>query len=281
MKNFCTYLAILALALLISCRHKQDNADPTAKPDNAALELYSRYADNENLTVAYLGDFALGGNKIDALMLQADCDEDWTQLKSDFGILPELDSLCFDADFDLPSGNKKVVSIGLGFDTDFIEELGLDTITEPSQVDAERLDKMNAIIAEKLQGIVSTFPMSNSTLPANAIIVGDGPVEFGDETNLDMEEYINILAKAIGQSMINNILTENGTFPEEQNTLPDGLAFPDSTMRNAHDYGYSGYISAADDSNHTLWLFFYDNQEECNDILTHIKDDILVGQRQQ
>ena len=281
MKNFCTYLAILALALFISCRHEQDNADPTAKPDNAALELYSMYADNENLTVAYMGDFVLNGNKIDALMLQANDDEDWIQLKSDFGILPELDSLCVDVGCDLPSGNKKVVSVGLGFDTDFIEELGFDTITEPSQVDEERLDKMNAIISEKLQGIVSTFPMSNSTLPANAIIVGDSPVEFGDETSLDMEEYVSILAKAIGQSMINDILTENGAFHDGQNDLHDGLAFPDSTMRNAHDYGYSGYISAADYKNRTLWLFFYDDQEECNDILTHIKDDILVGQRQQ
>ena len=279
MKNICKYIAIIFLLGLVSCKEQPKQK---AMPDgNAALGLYYKYADNENLTVAYMGDFVLNGNKIDALMLQANDDEDWTQLKSDFGILPELDSLCVDIGCDLPSGNKKVVSVGLGFDTDFIEELGLDTITEPSQVDEERLDKMNAIIAEKLQGIVSTFPMSNSTLPANAIIVGDGPVEFGDDTSLDMEDYIGILAKAVGQSMINDILTENGAFPEERNTLPEGLAFPDSTMRNAHDYGYCGYISAADDSNRTLWLFFYDDQEECNIILTHIKDDILVGQRQQ
>ena len=51
----------------------------------------------------------------------------------------------------------------------------------------------------------------------------------------------------------------------------------DSTIVDARDYGHSGYVSAADAANSTLWLFFYDDQEECNNILTHIKDDIIIN----
>ena len=283
MKNLIAFLTILIATALTSCAdHSDDMAETPASSDSAALNLYYKYADDENLTVAYLGDFSLNGNKIDALMIQATFDEDWNQLKNDFGMLPKLDSLCDDPNCNLSvnSEDQKVISIGVGIDTDFIEELGLDTITDLSQVDEERFGKMAETIAEKIKGIVSNFPMQDTSLPTDAVIVGDGPLEFVDADSLNMETYINILAEAIGKNLLNEVLVKNGAIPDDQSTIPDGLVFPDSTMRSARDYGHRGYISAADNGSRTLWLFFYDDQEECNNILTHIKDDILVGQQQ-
>ncbi len=277
-KNIIQFLIILTLMAMTSCKCPSAKHKTVSTSGNAALELYNKYAGNPNLTVAYLGDFVLNENKIDALMLQAAYDEDWEQLKSDFGIFPKFESIYDSTDCDTSmhaNCDKKVVSIGFGIDTDFIQELHLDTITDISQVDEERLNKMNAIIAEKLHDIINNFPIPDTTLPSNAIIVGDGSVDFGDEENIDMEEYISILAEAIGKNLLNDILTNTDTIADEQNTLPD------STINNAYDYGHKGYVSAADDSRHTLWLFFYDNQEECNYILTHIKDDILIGQNIQ
>ena len=275
MKNLIAFLGLTALMALAACKGKVNDQEAVApSPDNAALQLYYKYAEDPNLTVAYMGDFCLNGNKIDALMIQAN-EEDWDQLKLDFGIYPKCDSLIQEDDnLAVQPEDKKVISIGVGIDTDFLQELGLDTITDLSQVGDERFTKMTEAIAGKIRAIINNFPLPDTTLPADAVIVGDGSVEGLDGTNITMDEYLNTLAQAIGTAMLNEVIAKN---TEAGNMENDMLA--DSTIVDARNYGHSGYVSAADAANHTLWLFFYDNQEECNNILTHIKDDILVGQQ--
>ena len=280
MKHLPAIFVFIVMLALASCSEWSSSKPMASKQDDAALQLYYKYAEDTSLTVAYMGDFFLNGNKIDALMLRADSDDDWNQLKNDFGIPSKLDGLCDDSDylsaFSDDDGNKKIVSVGIGFETDFIEDLGLDTITDLSQVDDERFNKMKAMIAESIRGIMMDFPV-DSIMPSEAIIVGDGHVAFDDEKNLNMDEYLNILSEAIGKTLLNDVLVQNGVLPDGQCVVPEGLVLSDSTMRNARDFGHQGYVSAADDKSRTLWLFFYDDQEECNNILTHIKEDILVG----
>ena len=273
MKNLIAFLAFVAMVALASCSDTTRENGNNSTTGNAALELYYKYAGNENLTVAYLGDFSLNGNKIDALMIQANDEEDWNRLKAEFGMAPQCDSITQeDGDPAANPEDKKVISIGVGLDADFIKELGLDTITDLNQVDEERFKKMTEIIAEKISDIVNSFPLSDTTLPANATIKGDGPVEGLDITNITMEEYLNTLAQAIGAAMLNEVIVKNTEAGSVEN---DMLA--DSTIVDAREYGHSGYVSAADAANSTLWLFFYDDQEECNNILTHIKDDIIIN----
>jgi len=76
MKNLFTYLALLFAIGLSACKEKADVPE-TKACEKAALELYCKYADNENLTVAYLGDLSINGKCIDALMLQANDEADW------------------------------------------------------------------------------------------------------------------------------------------------------------------------------------------------------------
>lgn len=276
MKNLIAFFGLLTLMAFASCRDKVDETQSQTCP---AIDLYCKYACNENLTVAYLGDFCLNGKKIDALMIQANEEEDWNQLKSEFGMNPKcenlIDSLC---GTDTPSEGRKVISVGVGIDADFFKDLGLDTITDLSQVDEESFDKVTDIIAGKIRDIVNSFPVADTTLPKDAAIVGEGPVEGLDAIGLTMDEYFNTLARAIGITMLNEVIAKNNGIEAEESELSDGSLFADSTMMDAHDYGHSGYVSAADATNRTIWLFFYDNQEECNNILTHIKDDLLVGQ---
>ena len=276
MKSIFRYLIIIALLGTVSCK---ENTKQTPSIDNAALKLYYQYADNENLTVAYLGDFSLDGNKIDALMIQANEEEDWSQLKAEFGMSPNRDSIIHeDCDLAAPQENQKVISIGVGLDTDFLKELGLDTITDLSQVDEERFNEMTKIIAEKISDIINNFPMPDTTLPTNATIVGDGPVKGLDDTSITMEEYLNTLSQAIGTAMLNEMIAKNSGIATEEGDNLDGKLYADSTSIDPSDYGHSGYVSAADAANRTIWLFFYDDQKECNNILNHIKDDIIVGQ---
>ena len=264
MKKLLVFLSILALMALASCSDYSGDTEVPSTSGKAALDLYYRYAGNENLTVAYLGDFSLSGNKIDALMIQVNFDEDWSQLLQEFGMHSEYDSLRddTDADFSAIPNDQKAVSVGVEINADFVSELGLDTITDLSQVDEERFNKLTEIIANKIREIVNNFPVSDSTLPSDAAMVDDAPVDFGDQ-DIDMDEYINTLAVAVASNLLNEVLMKNET-----------------ESMDAFDYGHKGYVSVADESKRTIWLFFYDSREECDNILTHIKKEFIFEQHE-
>ena len=265
MKNLFALLTILTMMAMASCSDYSSSAEALPTSGNAALDLYYRYADNENLTVAYLGDFSLSGNKIDALMIQVNLEEDWSQLMQEFGMHSGQDSLrvANDSDFSALPENQKPVSVGVEISADFVSELGLDTITDLSQVDDERFNRMTEIIANHIREIVNNFPVPDSTLPSDAAMVGDTPVEFGDDTEIDKDEYINTLAVAVASNLLNEVLMKN-----------------ENASLDAYNYGHKGYVSVADENKRTIWLFFYDSLEECNNILTHIKKDIIYEQHE-
>ena len=78
---------------------------------------------------------------------------------------------------------------------------------------------------------------------------------------MSLDEYLNTLAVAVANDLLNEVVEKNKAARQNDN----------STRR--------GYVSAADNNNRTIWLFFYNSQEECNNILTHIKDDIVLKDR--
>ena len=242
MKNLFAFLTILTMMALASCSSRTESSSESG---DAALNLYYQYADRENLTVAYLGDFPLEGCKIDALMIQANDEEDWEQLKNEFGMQSDADSL-WDSSAS-PEGEKKV-SVGLEIDADFVSELGLDTITDLGQVDERRFNRLTQIIADKMREVV------------DATVADDSPVIIGDKS-MSLDEYLNTLAVAVATDLLDEVVEKNKAARQNDN----------STRR--------GYVSAADNDNRTIWLFFYNSQEECNNILTHIKDDIVLKDR--
>ena len=50
-------------------------------------------------------------------------------------------------------------------------------------------------------------------------------------------------------------------------------------MDDAQSHGHMGYVTAADNDEHALWLFFYDDQEERNTIITHISEDMIFNNK--
>jgi len=270
----------MAMAMVLSCCSNgkaPENEDE--RSNNAALELYCKYADDDNLTVAYLGDFNLKGKKIDAVMLQANDENDWLRLRQDFGLVIENDSCERAIDLSVCPESEKVVSVGVGIETDFLTAMGLDSLTTREQITEEHIKLFSENIAMQLRDILSNFESSDSLMPAAAIIVGDGPVAYNGE-NLSYDEYINVVADAIATGIIEEYFTQRDSIEEIEDTkdYQKALEEGDNMMTNAKMHGHSGYITATDHANRTLWLFFYDDQEECNNILTHIKDDIIIKQ---
>lgn len=247
MKKSLVFFAILTMMALGACSDHVTDHENLSESAGSALDLYYKYADNEHLTVAYLGDLVLDGKKIDALMIQADLDEDWNRLKKEFGMMSEPAPLGdTGASGVTPTEGGNAVSMGVEINADFMRELGLDTITDPGQVDSTRFIQLKEIVAGKIRDIVNRLSVADTSLP-------------------DMEAYIDTLAYEVATQLLSEVM--------------NGPAASDSTRVEAGDYGHPGYVSAADNGKRILWLFFYDNQEECNVILTHIREDIVVQQQ--
>ena len=266
MKSLVPYLVLLLAIVLSACKEKAEVPE-TKTCEKAALEIYCKYADNANLTVAYLGDLSVNGKCIDALMLQADNETDWETLKRDFGFMT------YDAvDFNCPNDDNPMM-VGVGLETDFLDDAILDTLTDISQIPEEDIKKYTLIVAEKIREIMNSFQTPDSLLPNTAIIIGQGEVEH-DATDNTYDDYILTVSRAIVVGLINEKIQAN-TAPNPN--LQQQKDFGDRIMDDAQNHGHIGYITAADFDNRTLWLFFYDDQEECNTIITHISEDMIIN----
>lgn len=74
---------LLLLLLLAGCRPKQEMPKTTA----AAWEVYQHYADREDITVAFIGDYAADSCTFDLVMFQVPDSATFVQLKEEFGLL--------------------------------------------------------------------------------------------------------------------------------------------------------------------------------------------------
>ena len=279
MKNLFPYLAVLLAIGLTACKERAEVSE-TKACEKAALELYCKYADNEDLTVAYLGNFSINGKCIDALMLQANEEADWEMLKQEFGMMP-----CDAKDSNCPNDDKHV-SVGVGIETDFMDDAIIDTLTDISQMPEENIEKYTLIVADKIREIMNSFQTPDSLLPSTAIIIGQGEVEH-DATDNTYDDYIMTVAHAIVVGLIEekiqtNTNAEDSVAPintlEQSFNLQQQKEQGDRIMDEAQSHGHIGYITAADNDNRTLWLFFYDDQEECNTIITHIREGIVINE---
>lgn len=268
MKSIIPYLVLLLAIGMLSCNDRTVSPDESKTCEKAALELYCKYAENSNLTVAYLGNLSINEKDIDAVMLQANNETDWETLKRDFGFVP------FDtANFRCPS-NDNPVMVGVGIETDFLDKAILDTLTDISQIPEEDIEKYTYIVADKIREIMNSFQTPDSLAPNTAIIMGQGEV-MPEATDHTYDDYIITVSRAIVVGLINDRIQNSQQ--SKHNTL-EFIGQNDRIMDDAQSHGHIGYITAADYDNRTIWLFFYDDQEECSTIITHIREDIIINQ---
>lgn len=271
MKKTITYLLLLLLTAMVACRDNESGQEKTSPYDtNAALKLYCQYADNKNLTVAYLGDFEINGNPIDAVMIQADNDLDWQELSKDFDIFTKIDSCVEQNNISMCPNRDELISLGISIETDFLQVLGLDSTITRDQITEEHINTFSKYLSLQIKDILNNFQDSDTLIHDATIIIGDGPVT--PASNMPIDEYINTVAEALTQSIFDEFFTNQDSL----NLAPNPIAENNELLDNAKSHGHSGYVTAADYKNRTMWLFFYDDQEECNVILTHIKNDIII-----
>ena len=272
MKSIVPYLVLLLAVVLSACKGKTEAPEKTS--EKAALEIYCKYAGNANLTVAYLGDLTVNGKCIDALMLQANNEADWETLKQDFGFMPYDTS-------DLNCQNEEnPFMVGVGIETDFLDGAVLDTLTDISQIPDADIERFTVIVADKIREIMNSFQAPDSLLPKTAVVVGQGEIEHESNDNT-YNDYIMTIARAVVIGLISEKIAANsGDVPADtatQGSLQQQEGQSDLIMDDAKNQGHIGYITAADNDERTLWLFFYDDQEECNTIITHIREDIIIN----
>ena len=276
MKKLVPYLAVILVIWLSACK---ESAAPleTTTCEKAAMELYCKYADHANLTVAYLGDLSVNEKCIDALMLQADNETEWETLKQDFGFVP-YDTTIFNC-----QNAENPVLVGVGIETDFLDDAIFDTLTDVSQIPEEDIERFTLVVADKIREIMNSFQAPDSLLPNTAIVIGKGEIEHESIDNT-YDDYILTVSRTIVMGLIDEkieakTMAENGgvsTGSATQISLKQQIDRNERIMEDAQNQGHIGYITAADDDNRALWLFFYDDQEECNTIITHISQDIII-----
>ena len=264
------YLAVLLVLWLSACKGRDASPETTAS-NKAAMELYCKYADNSNLTVAYLGDLSVNGKCIDALMLQADNETDWEMLKRDFGFMSYDTS-----NFNCPNDDNPVM-VGVGIETDFLSDTIFDTVTDISQIPDEAIEKYTLIVADKIREIMNSFQAPDSLLPNTAIVIGQGEIEQETADNNNYDDYIVTVSRTVVVGMISERLEANSTAKATHDCFQQQKERNDRIMNDAQTYGHIGYITAADNEERSLWLFFYDDQEECNTIITHISEDMIIN----
>ena len=241
-----TILIIIA-TLFSSCLHE------TAEyQSNAALELYCHYAGNDNLTVAYLCDFMVGQHAINAVMIQADDDDNWNWLQDEFYVTQH--------------DNNYAIEMGMGWNTSLTVD---ESVFEKEHLDNEEIEFFARAIVSQLSEAMSSLLDTDSEVQRATLEINED-VDLSDGIDFGMEFRDTIAMRRILHAVA--IKLNNG-----------GLAYNDtivevdaSVTRNASKHMQDGYVTAVDDSNHTLWIFYYDNAEECSSIMTHIRKDIFT-----
>ena len=134
------------------------------------------------------------------------------------------------------------------------------------------MQRPQVIVANKILEIMSNFQTPDSLLPNTAIIVGQGEIEH-ENTDNTYDDYIMTVARSIVIGMINDRIQPDTT---RNLSMQQQMDWNHSIMDDAQTHGHIGYITAVDNDERALWLFFYDDQEECNTIINHISEDMII-----
>jgi hypothetical protein len=245
------------------------------KQNNPAFELYCKYADSTNLTVAYLSDFQVHGNEINTVMIQAEDEDVWEQLLNEFALSQQVVKEITGNTMPDPSYS---VEVGLKWDTRFVMS---DDVFTKEHLDDEEIEIFAQAIVNEFSTALNSLLESDSDVHNASIIINDD-INFMSDMSFGMEfkdtTAVKRILQAVADMLNNNGLAYNDMILNTETTF-EQINHPSSIMPDAQQHGEDGYIAAVDYINFTLWIFFYDNAEESANIMKHIRKDLLVFQK--
>lgn len=247
MQKVLKILLIIIAALFSSCLH-----ETTDNQSNAALELYCRYAGNNNLTVAYLCDFMVGQHAINAVMIQANDDESWNWLQDEFDVTQH--------------DNNYAIEMGMEWNTSLTVD---ENVFEKEYLDNEEIEFFAHAIVVQLNETMNSLLDTDGEV-RRATLEIDEDVDLSDGIDFGMEFRDTTAMRRILDAVANKL--SNGGLAYKDTIVEVDASVSQNASRNRQD----GYVTAVDNSNHTLWIFYYDNADECSSIMAHIRKDIFT-----
>lgn len=277
-----TYLVALALMAAMGCQ--RNSMDDGCR--DAALVLYSQYAGNDQLTVAYLGDYKMHGELVNAVMIQADDEGNWGWLQDEFGVPKESIRMAGNH-----SGHQDY-SINLSVSWD-ASSLVNDEIINKEHLDDAEINLFAQTVVDQLNAALGSLDVSGAKVENASVSIVDG-VDLFEGLQLDTEFHDETAVPRIMQAVMEKL---NATGLHYEDTVVDAdakyihladtleldlesyrklVSQNQSMMENAQSHDKVGYLTVVDYGNRTLWVFFYSSLEECHAIMSHIRKDILA-----
>ncbi len=234
----------LFFLLFVACQREEVLPEATS----AAKEVYLQYADRKDLTVALIGDYQ-GYN---AVMLQAQDAEGWLRLCEEFGVGKNVDANALDS--------TKVSSLTTVSRTGGTTR-NIDSVETISNALLQR------VIDSVLQEVVRSGNMSGK-------VVIDTAYSF-----VHREHYHHGVLVDSSTTTHRALNLQNNNHSSDSSAVSDILSnlLDNKLLDVARQNGYCGYIVYDNSTELTLWLFFYSNNDEYDQIINNIISKNISG----
>ena len=281
MKHSMFILGLVVVCVMGGCRKE------SVQPESAALALYERYAENDHgLTVAYLGDFRVKNQLIDAVMLTAPDEQEWQWLCEEFGVHDRKGfptkalAHYFDSIrnlYGVPDTAKQVTHVvhvqgGESMLGDSAEAAVMlkQLSSEDSNVQKEAADRLLDRVMQKMFAGCTDMPFPTDDTVASK----HANIKVLTDTN--MQKYDSILSSLKSAPVARRhgrVIVKSDTSRQ----LLDSLVNPQRSqlLSYAKQHGYQGSVVSANFEKKTLWLFFFRNSAEFDAIIKHINQEIF------
>lgn len=216
----------MLVPLMASCQGKTKLPEATS----AAHEVYQKYANREELTVAFIGKY----HGYNAVMLQARDRDGWLRLCNELGVKKKVDADGLDS--------MKVSSITTV--SHHVDTVGVDSIAAGRIGRSYHFDSVGGV-GEALLQVMKDLAGADSIIPLN--MTG---------TCLSIKKSVRY-EKSV---LVDSSTTFDKVAPHQDNAL----------MHTAMRHGNNGYLIFDDSDSLTLWLFFFTTEEEFNQIIDNV-----------
>ncbi len=271
------WMVFVAACLFCGCKKEQ------VQTENAAFAMYERYADNSHgVTVAYLGDFKVDNQPINAVMLSAPSEAEWQWLCDEFGVrecknspdamLKHLSDSIRNA-LGVPDTANNVTHTNAVYIQGNLDLM--DDTAEAAAMVKKLLDKDSVAQQEAAEELVEQVVGK---------LLGQPGLKLQNGKKIATHKQVRVSHMDSIPANIDSLVRKharrsNITVSDVEDDAINIDSIYNSQRRQLQNYaknnGYQGNVIAVNYEKKTLWLFFYRNSAEFDAIMRHINRDVI------